>query len=450
MTGAALVATSAADVVGWRTDGGGQYPTATAPATWEGDAPVVWEAKLDWSNAIPIQVADRLFVCEEPTTLVCIDANSGVVLWKKANPLIDTLPAADRTRVEAELERTKGLAKERATLQREWNKARRQMRRQQGADREALKATIEKLKTRIKALEKELAVVDKYGKPKTHKVNGYSTPTPTSDGQTVYVVFGTGVAAAYDLDGARKWIRHVDRPQAGWGHSSSPVLFEKGGTLIVHLKDVIALDTASGAEKWRATSSHSFGSPIGFEIGGVGVVATPAGEVVQVTGDQPGRVLAKGLGKLEYNTPIVQDGVLYYININSHAIRLPATVGGEFETVWKAKIHNDRYYASPLLHEGRIYAVTRNRKLTVLDAANGAEVYVASSIPVERQVYASPTLIGDKVLFSCENGQTVVLTPGDTYQATAGPRIGTFRSCPVALGGRLYLRVYDKLWCLGQ
>src|SRR6185503_6481870 len=35
---------------------------------------------------------------------------------------------------------------------------------------------------------------------------GYASPTPVSDGQQVYVIFDTGVVAAYDLDGNQKWV----------------------------------------------------------------------------------------------------------------------------------------------------------------------------------------------------------------------------------------------------
>ena len=39
---------------------------------------------------------------------------------------------------------------------------------------------------------------------------GEAAPTPVSDGQHVYVLFGTGVAACFDLDGNRKWTTVVD------------------------------------------------------------------------------------------------------------------------------------------------------------------------------------------------------------------------------------------------
>ena len=46
-------------------------------------------------------------------------------------------------------------------------------------------------------------------RPNAHDVNGYLTPTPLTDGKHVYVVFGSGVAAAFDMKGNQLWARLV-------------------------------------------------------------------------------------------------------------------------------------------------------------------------------------------------------------------------------------------------
>ena len=66
---------------------------------------------------------------------------------------------------------------------------------------EALKKTIEEKNGPMALVKQELDAVSEWRQPSTHGTNGYSSPTPVSDGQNVFVLFGTGVAACYDLDG---------------------------------------------------------------------------------------------------------------------------------------------------------------------------------------------------------------------------------------------------------
>ena len=69
----------------------------------------------------------------------------------------------------------------------------------------------------------------------------------------VAAVFGNGVVAVYDLEGKRAWARFVESTQVGFGHAASPLLLD--GKVIVHLRDLVALDealTALAAEDPRA------------------------------------------------------------------------------------------------------------------------------------------------------------------------------------------------------
>jgi hypothetical protein len=50
-------------------------------------------------------------------------------------------------------------------------------------------------------------------------------PLREVDGQVVCVLYNTGTAACYDLDGNRKWIKYLEKPVVGsYGISASPVL----------------------------------------------------------------------------------------------------------------------------------------------------------------------------------------------------------------------------------
>jgi outer membrane protein assembly factor BamB len=151
---------------------------------------------------------------------------------------------------------------------------------------------------------------------------------------------------------------------------------------------------------------------------------------------------------LEYNAPLLHKDVVYFIQGRSHAYRLPRTVDGKPKHLWQQSIPKDRYYASPAIVEGLIYAITRGRHLTVLNAADGKKIY---SRPLELgngNAFASITSAGKYIFIGIEDGTTAVLEPGQTYREVARNVLEPCRSTPVFQGRRMYVRGLDHLYCI--
>ena len=89
---------------------------------------------------------------------------------------------------------------------------------------------------------------DKYT-PETPPDVGFSGFTPSSDGRFIYTWFGDGVAACFDLEGNRRWIRMDHRAMVEHGFSSSPLLID--GKFVVFMRDLMAFDAKSGALLWK-------------------------------------------------------------------------------------------------------------------------------------------------------------------------------------------------------
>ena len=68
----------------------------------------------------------------------------------------------------------------------------------------------------------------------------------------------------------------------------------------------------------------------------------------------------------------------------------------------------DRCYASPVYHDGLIYAVTRKGVLRVIDATNGTVVY-RKKLGLKRTRYPSVTLAGNTIYISGEKSPTICL-----------------------------------------
>lgn len=282
--------------------------------------------------------------------------------------------------------------------------------------------------------------------PRTHPVTGYTSPTPCTDGQHVWTTFGQGLAACWTVQGKRVWMKRMENPPHEWGGCISPRL--AGGVLVVQFDRMAGLDPLTGVEKWKLQTPWGWGTPVVAKIAGNDVLYTCKGSIVDAAS---GREFGKGLPSLEYNSPCLVDRTLYYIQGNPQAFALPSTPEGRPTPLWNnARIAGDRYYGTPVVHKGLVYAIHQARNLSVMDQATGKLVYEKKIDFLQGTVYPSPTLAGEYVFLSSEGGQTVVIKAGPEYQEISRNALEPFRACPVFAGSRMFIRGNRNLWCIGK
>jgi outer membrane protein assembly factor BamB len=261
----------------------------------------------------------------------------------------------------------------------------------------------------------------------------------------VFVVFGTGVAACYDLDGVRIWARIVEKPTDEYGHSSSPLL--AGGKLLILINSLHALDAATGATVWTATAKHAWGSPVLTKIGSESVVLCPGGELVRW---RDGKVLTTKSASVGHCSPVVAGGVLYFIEASAHAVRFETPKRPDKlkrKGVWNVTLRGDRYYASPLVHEGVIYAVGQHGEFTTLDAQTGAILHEHKlELPGKVTFYSSPILAGGHVFITADDGTTFVFTAEREPKLVAKNPLEPTRSSFYCDGSRIFVRTLGALW----
>ena len=116
---------------------------------------------------------------------------------------------------------------------------------------------------------------------------------------------------------------------------------------------------------------------------------------------------------------------------------------------------NDRgnsYSASPVLHDGMLYVLTDRGMLTNFDARTGAKHYHQQRLPQPYQFKASPTAADGKLYLASEVGDVIVVKMGKTFEVLATNKMPdqTFIASPVVVGGDLYLRSQDTLYCIRE
>ncbi len=376
--------------VGWRNDGTGSFPATTPPSEWSRDKNVLWKVALPGTSyGAPIVVGENLFVLSDPAELLCVRRTDGKVLWRKATSDVKA-PA-----------RAKG---------------------GKGGGRPG-----------------------KGGKGGMGRSAGNTAATPVSDGKYVAAAFGNGVVAVYTPDGERAWARFVESPRLGFGPSASPLLL--GGKLIVHFKDLVALDVATGKEVWRVEASPTHASPVATRLGKEDVVVSPAGAVVRA---RDGKVLARGKFRASQSSPVLEGDTLCVSGKSSlEVFKLSQGEGGEVRvtSLWTEEGPGEKHHLpSPVLHAGLLYGVTTSGILQVIDAKTGKRAY-RQRLPIG-QVYSSVTLAGGLLYVFDLQGKAVVFKPGRSYERVAVNQLEGTGSCPTFADDHLYVRGRQNLYCL--
>lgn len=456
---ALITVASHADVTSWRNGSQGLYPANQVPTNWEDERAVKW--KIDtpqWGNASPILIDGKLIFTEEPATLVCIDSESGDLLWRVSNDYEDVADLSDEERArlaQSKIDRAR-IEKELEPVNRQLYRLNRRLQREKEN---------QQLKNQVRALRRQIAdaqskidpLLKSFDKPKTHKVNGYASYTPCSDGEYIYNCNGLGVVAKHDLQGNRIWSKTMEKPDHNWGGSSSPLLVD--GKLIIRFSDYTALDAETGEELWRVANPISFGPPVSFQLEDQWFLYTTRGELISIRDGKklPSQDWVIPQKKFAFfNTNFVAEDRIYAVHGakalqgDMYCMQIPATVEELERTgltqLWHTEVSQERYYASPLEHGGLVYIFSMGQTFQVLEADTGKLVY-SKKVPGKMDRAFSGLLLVDNLIYAGEEGgMAFFLKPGRRYQEVSRFNVGECRSVPIFHGDVAYLRTREHLY----
>jgi outer membrane protein assembly factor BamB len=444
---------------GWRNDGTGVAQDARPPIPGAQGTGIRWKVKTaSWSNSSPVRLGDQICITEEPTTLACYDMDSGERRWAASNLYTDTLEDEARGEMEAlfaqldqDAERLEELRIELSRVQRELRQAAPDSGIQQRA--ETLLLQLDTLRTRIEAH----AV---FGTTDDKGVMGYSTPTPAVADGFVYALFGNGVLSKFSPSGERAWSVWLGKqaePMDGYhtGTAASPVMAD--GVLVVPYGRISGVDPATGRVLWGGAEYTHFGTPAVAVVGGRALVVTPAGQLLDA---RTGSSLGTPLGSLRYVGPVVRDDTVFVIGVHvvgdeeqgtrGLAYRLSEGADGRIEAteLWRQQLSDERIYATPLVSSDRIWILTTDGELQVLDTRSGERLGRAQTSLEAVTGAPSPTLGGQILILGSERGPVQAWTrdddPDKIGEASLEPQLST----PLLVGERIFVRGLDHLWCL--
>ena len=234
----------------------------------------------------------------------------------------------------------------------------------------------------------------------------------------------------------------------------------------------VAMNKRTGAVVWWSTPAPFKGTYYSAPV-----VATINGQRLLISGGSDGGVFAMKVrtgepvwhyivSKASINSTPVVDGNFVYIgqgeenpdnNVQGRVVCLDASqiTDGEPKEVWKVDGIKARY-ASPIIHEGRLYMPDDASRLYCLDAKTGKEIW---NYAYGRSARGSPVMADGKIYVGDVGSKFVILEPGkkkckkldeEFFAAPKGAVADVeLNGTPAIANGRVYFTTSDEVICIG-
>jgi outer membrane protein assembly factor BamB len=293
-----------------------------------------------------------------------------------------------------------------------------------------------------------------------HPTNSYASCTPALEEGRVYVHFGSyGTACLDGASGKVVWERRDFPCDHFRGPASSPILYKD--LLIVNfdgvdVQYVVALNKNTGKTVWKRDrdinwgtdnkdAKKAYGTPSVLKIGGRDVLVDPAAVATiaydPATGDEVWRVYHGGMNGAA--RPIYANGLVYICaGGNSDALLALKPEGkGDFTGTKKIIWHTGKSVplrSSPLVSGNLMFMVADNGVASCLNAKTGEVQWTKR---LTGKFWASPILAEGRIYAFNEEGAGYVLAAKPQYKLIAENHLNDGGNASPAVSGKaLYVR----------
>jgi outer membrane protein assembly factor BamB len=304
-----------------------------------------------------------------------------------------------------------------------------------------------------------------------------SSPSPVTDGQTVWVMTGTGLLRAFDFSGKELWLRDIQKDYGRfgiqWGYASSPLLH--GDSLFVevlhgmHTDDpsyLLRIDKATGKTLWRVErptsarmeSPDAYTTPGLLHYKGQTEIVITGGDVV--TGHDPatGKELWRANGLNPNNdsnyrivaSPVIHEETIVAPSRERPMLALKAGGRGDVtrsHVLWSFNQGPD--VPTPVSDGTYLYSINDRGIMYCLDLKTGRTVYGPQRL--RPATYSgSPVLADGRIYVTDEDGVTTVVQAGPKFGLLAENDLGAYTlSSPAISDGQIFIRTESALYAIG-
>jgi outer membrane protein assembly factor BamB len=295
---------------------------------------------------------------------------------------------------------------------------------------------------------------------KVHSKNSQASPTPTTDGDRLYVHFGHMGTAGLDLKGKVLWTRTGLYSKPVHGSGGSPILVD--GLLVFSVDSLdkqalVALDAKTGHTAWETPRQHktdrpfSFGTPTVVEVGGKKQIVSEGSDILAgydaKSGKEIWRIKFKGYSVIP--KPVAGHGMVFFSTSFDAATVQAIKLGGTGDVTsthiaWTLGKGAAPHTPSPLLVGDELYLISDKGQLSCVEAKSGTVVWEDK---LKGGYSASPIFANGNIYVTSEDGKGTLIKAGRKKEILGefDLKEKTFASFAAA-DGALYVRTESQFY----
>jgi outer membrane protein assembly factor BamB len=305
-----------------------------------------------------------------------------------------------------------------------------------------------------------------------HELNNFASATPTVDSKNVYTIWTSPEAVwvyAYTHAGKEVWRRDLGATRLQHGGANSPTLV--GNTLIVSVEQegegsdgsIYGLDCKNGDTLWRSVRKPSQGAPYATPV----VHTNKSGklEVIFPSTSHGFTSLDPKTGSRNWevpnlfplrcaSSPVIVGGMVLATcgsgggDKSAVAVRLPQTEGTQTAEIGFKIPRGVSYVTTPIVHEDRLYFWCDNGIVACYNGNTGKEMWRER---VGGNYFGSPILSNGKIYAVSTRGELVSIAAEKSFRVMGRYELHeASHATPAVANGLLYVRTESHLFAIGK
>lgn len=296
-----------------------------------------------------------------------------------------------------------------------------------------------------------------------HPDHGYASASPVTDGELVYVNFGSYGLYCYDLEGNLKWKRD------DLGKMKTRGTFGEGSSVAVHENMIIlpwdhegqshieAINRDNGVTIWKVERDEptAWATPLIVEVDGRKQIIHSGQNHSRGYDLESGEEIwkASGLSQRPVACPVIFGETGFFASARGGSIlqAIPLTQKGDVSQngiAWTVTRQTPDV-PSLLLSENRLFFVGGNSGiLTCVNAETGEPFFSPQRLSI-KGVYSSPVAANGNIFVTGREGKTLVVRDAVTFDVVSTNDIGEPVDATLALADEeIFIRGKDHLFCI--
>jgi len=296
-----------------------------------------------------------------------------------------------------------------------------------------------------------------------HKLNSFASSTPATDGKQIWVSFldvDKALLVCYDFDGKEVWRKEPGKFESKHGFCSPPILYKD---LVILNGDhdgdgyLVALDKATGEEKWRAerpNKTRSYCPPLLIEAAGRKQLVFSGSKCVAGYNPDTGEQIWIVDGPTEqFVASLVFTKDVIFLTYGFPKLGVmgikPDGKGNVTDTHVLYNIENGGGYVPSPIAQGDYCFVVRDEGVAACYEAKSGERQWNQRLGKHHS--ASPVSAEGRLYFIDDDGRTWVVKATDKFEVLARNDLGEeCYASPAISHGQLFIRGLHSMYCIGK